>query len=211
MIAFLDSEARVVALGQAEDSWNLARIQEERPDVGAVEEIHNAPEGLFPYIDNILLLRPIDSTYHKKVSGDGTSIGDYEEISELRILKIQKQEEIYARNWELYEGPNGLGMLFRDSYLVNVDAPSQLNIIGFQLLASNMTFPYQYRCRDLKGKKTYCTMESAADLAALFAAAATRKLIISMSGESLEASVEAATTPEEIEAIVDTRTFEDFQ
>lgn len=186
MRAFLDSSNNVVALARSEVT--LEQAQAKLPSI--VSMIVGAPEGL--------QYKPLDdSTYgkfHRHVSGDGTHIGDYSIILDLvpfkkkaGLLIQQKAEEVMNDSTFGYSTEK-----------FSMDSVSREYWTALFNARSVLSYPYTVYSHTL----TTVALANQTAVANLYQAYALKIKIIQDAVNTIKAQIIAATTEEQIIAIL---------
>lgn len=183
MYAYLDSGNIVLATSTQE--FQIADI----PD--CVIRIDNAPET------GLIAERSGLATYHKKISGDGSVLSDYEVCYRLDVFKRTKKDEI--NNHTDVMVVNGF---IHDGVHFKIEPHDESNLMGLtleMLSGQDMTGAY------FRAAEEDYYFKSNQDLIDVFS---TGKYVISyavQTGAALKDAVQAATTKAEIDAVVDNR------
>ena len=142
--------------------------------------------------------QPHMDTYHRRVSGDGTSLADYEELEYVDHKKAEKIAEIDARTVELIEA----GFDYNGEHF-SMSPAAQMNWTQLQVhnITGAVTFPVGVSTSD-DGEYQ---LQDAADFVGFITAIAGLKIASYDGGRVLKLQVKAATTLAEVAAVVDNR------
>lgn len=193
--AFLDSQGNVISIGKTDVS--IEEVQNKSPSV--VEKIENVPDSLKPY--RPLDPRPEATVYHKKISGDGTSINDYDVIQNLDTYKSAKNQEIDAKTRKLIE----CGFEFdNNKFSMSINAQQNWSWMQSSLIngvLSSSDFPRSVSTID---DKSYI-IDSISD-ASLFCISYVNRIEQRLeSGRELKSQINQCTTKGQIDLILDDR------
>lgn len=182
MYAYLDNNDTVLATSTKE--FQIVDIPY------CVSRIDYAPEGLIAERSGL-------ATWHKKISGDGSVITDYEVCYSLDVFKREKKDQINEHTDVMVV--NGF---YHDGVHFKIEPHDESNLTGLTLemiSGRDMTGAY------FRAAEEDYYFKSNQDLIDVFS---TGKYVISyavQTGAVLKDAVQAATTKAEIDAIIDTR------
>jgi len=189
--AYLDATGVVLAVSTV--LRTVSEVQVKLPSV--VERVDGAPDAIRP-----MVVGAADPTYHQKISGDGTSIGDYAALEELTGLKLRRYDEIDARSQEMIE----LGFVDAGSgEEFSLSRNAQINWLTIYTGLADMPYPIKVS-KKKKHHEEHELSNQAAAHAFVLQAMGTAKAILD-NGRALRIAIGAATTQAAVNAIVDTR------
>lgn len=192
MYAFLDADGVVLALATSDRT-----IQEVQVKLTGVvtERIEGAPEGLIPHFPTATSWE-----YHKKTSGDGTSIDDYELLEDISAAIVAKCDAIDTQSRALF----ALGFT-HDGAVLSLSAQAQTNLLGLRAGSEFVSDWSTVKLSKLDNSLASYPVSSLANFDVLFPTAMGRVMTIGGGGITLKDAARACTTKAELDAIVDTR------
>lgn len=165
--------------------------------VGVTERIENAPSGL-----NVKDLVHLGAdSYHQKISGDGSDISHYTEITDTIALDDYKRSrggQIDGKTYLLITA----GFTY-DSETFSCSPTAQMLWVGLKADAANLTYPYSKTVKDDTKAPYDFALQS--DLEAAYTALVAHVNTHISSGQSLKGSIRAAADKASVDAIVDNR------
>jgi hypothetical protein len=192
MHAFLDAANSVI--GKSATPYTLTEAQALNSDIASL--VANAPPELVAKGEE----SPDKPYYHRRTSGDGTSIDDYTEITVLLPLKVAKANEIDARTEELigegFVASNGKRFTIDDSSL------TRYHVLYATRLHGSMVYPVVITTFDGQNAQV---LNNSAFVSGFVEEAFLAFEAIIASGSALKQQLIAASTLAEVEAVVDNR------
>ena len=194
MYAYLDSSNDVVGLSTV--ARTLEEAQAVNPDIATVIDGAPAELGIKDHPKCVI--------YHRKTSGDGTDISHYTEFENLDDYKVARLVTIDMRTRELitegFEYPDSSG----DFYSLSMEAQASFTFT-YAARADATTISYPVKINLLSGMGTPLSLADAAAVEAFYKKGLQTVQGHKDSGTTLRDSVLAATTCEEVDAVVDNR------
>jgi len=188
MKAFLNAAGDVLITAQVK---TLAQMQ--AVDATITQEVLNAARGL------LAKLSPSNLRFHKKTSGDGSLITHYTLIDKPELLADNKRIKDLAIDVRsqaiIAEG------FVHSTKTFSLSERAQINWLGRDANKNSIIWPYEISTID---EQAY-SVANQAELQTMIDVHFTTKDAPLISGAALKASVAAATTQAELDAIIDTR------
>jgi len=188
--AYLDSEGVVLCIGKRDHT--IEEIQSKQPTV--VTKIAEAPEGLIP--------KGSKPTYHTLVSGDGTSIEDYEvnesplHLESLRVARYDSMDMVTGS--VLAQGFTHNGIRF------SLSIYAQTNWSEMWRQRHGTLFEYPVEISTLEEGITYL-LADAEEVDTFYRAGYTKVREELIKGRALKKLVKEANTAASINGVVDSR------
>jgi hypothetical protein len=206
MYAYLDTNGCVLATSTTDRT--LAEVNA-KPLGGTgvvTEKIAGAPEVLLAahaLIDiqmpaGKVYLIPAEITnmvYHEKVSGDGTNIGDYQVVDDVRGHQVWFNRKVDTMTWD---NQDNVGFTY-NSIVYSLSSYRKQTWIGLMTASLGLTLTYPFMVRDMDCNKQFLTSD--ADVAGFYGTGMTRVNVLANWAANKQALCNADTTHAEIEAI----------
>lgn len=191
---YLNSEGDVIAKAHEHEGRNTMSLSDfQATDPSATTRIAGAPNGIIIKSDAML------AGFHRKVSGDGTRIEDYDSIEELTKQKDQRIRDIDERTVALInQGFSFAGKVF------SLSMAAQANLTGTHGLKDDPAFEYPVEWNTLDNGEPHELADADAFHAFYLVAVGTKRSHLD-SGTAKRNLIRDALTQIALDAVVDDR------